>query len=201
MAGWIENLMNSGGYPGIALLMFLENVFPPIPSELIMPYAGFAAARGELSLLGVTIAGAIGSLIGQLPLYYLGKLVGKDRLKRWADRHGHWLTLSGEDIEKADEWFRRHGSKAVLIGRVIPGVRSLISIPAGFAGMNLPRFLLYSAVGTTVWAGFLAFLGRLLGNNYETVGKYLGPATYVVLGVLVVLTAVQIVRRKKTRAV
>lgn len=197
MTGWIEHMMNSMGYFGIALLMFLENVFPPLPSELIMPYAGFAAARGELSLIGVTLAGAVGSLVGQLPLYYLGKIVGKERLKRWADRHGQWLTLSGEDIEKANGWFDRHGGKAVLLGRVVPGVRSLISIPAGFAHMNLPLFLLYSGIGTTIWAGLLAYLGSLLGRNYETVGRYLGPATYVVLGLLVVVAAMQIVRRRK----
>ena len=200
MTDWIKNLMDSMGYFGIALLMFLENVFPPIPSELIMPFAGFTAQQGKMTFIGVTIAGALGSLAGQLPLYYLGKVVGKERLKRWADRHGHWLTLSGEDIEKADAWFRRHGGKAVLLGRVVPGVRSLISIPAGFADMNLPLFLLYSGIGTAVWAGFLAYLGGLLGRNYETVGKYLGPATYVVLGLLLLTVIVQIVRRKKAGA-
>lgn len=199
MIDWIKNLMDSMGYFGISLLMFLENVFPPLPSELIMPFAGFTAQQGELSFPGVVVAGAVGSLVGQLPLYYLGKIVGKERLKTWADKHGKWLTLSGEDIEKADGWFRKHGSKAVLMGRVIPGVRSLISIPAGFASMNLPQFLIYSAIGTSVWAAVLAGAGLLLGRNYETVGKYLGPATYVVLGIFVVVAIVQIRRRKGER--
>jgi len=197
MQDWIRSLMN---YPGIAFLMFLENVFPPIPSELIMPLAGFETGQGKLSLFGVIAAGAVGSLIGQLPLYYLGSYFGRDKLKKWADDHGEWLALSGEDIEKADDWFKKHGSKAVILGRLVPGVRSLISVPAGMAHMNLGRFLLYSAIGTTAWAGLLAWLGSLLGNNYEQVSKYIGPATYVVLGGMLLYFVYSVIKRKREKA-
>ena len=186
-------------YPGIFFLMILENIFPPIPSELIMPLAGYTAATGKLSLVGVIIAGSLGSLVGQLPLYYVGKAVGKDRMKRWADKHGEWLAVSGEEIDQADKWFKDHGHKAVLFGRLVPGVRSLLSIPAGFAEMPLPKFLMYSAIGTTAWAGLLAYLGSLLGNNYEVVERYVGPVTYVVLGGMLVWFVARVIKRRREK--
>ena len=131
--------------------MLIDNVFPPIPSEVIMPLAGFAAARGQLSLIGVFLAGTAGSLSGALVWYGVGRWVGRERLKRFAARHGRWLTLSPAEIDRAGGWFARRGGITVLVGRVIPGVRSLISVPAGVAGMPLTPFLVYSAVGTIVW--------------------------------------------------
>ena len=197
MLDWVTRTLESGGYLAVAGLMFLENVFPPIPSELIMPFAGFTAGQGKLSFWGVVLAGMIGSLLGQLPLYYLGKFVGEERLKAWADKHGKWLTLSGEDIQKAKEWFERHGTKAAFFGRLVPGVRSLVSLPAGFSSMPLIPFLLYSAAGTGLWAGILAYLGRLLGKNYKAVQGWLEPATYVILGLMVLSFVVVIVKRKR----
>ena len=176
--------------------MFLENVFPPIPSELVMPLAGFTSSEGGLSLWGVVAAGTAGSVLGAVPLYYLGRVFGEERLAAWADRHGKWLALSGRDVRNADAWFDRHGSRVVLFARLVPGVRSLISIPAGMSNMNMVKFLLYTALGTGVWAGLLAYLGRLLGNNYERVGTYLGPVSYVVLGALVLAAVVWVVRRR-----
>src|SRR5687767_4658381 len=131
MLEWITEFMNSMGYFAIVFLMFLENVFPPIPSEVIMPMAGFTATQGKLSFIGVVIAGTLGSVLGALPLYFVGKTIGEDRLKSWAHSHGKWLTVSRDDIDKAKEWFEKHGAIAVLIGRLVPGVRSLISLPAG----------------------------------------------------------------------
>ena len=197
MLEWIQNTMSTLGYPGVALLMFVENLFPPIPSELIMPLAGFAAGRGELSFIWVVVAGSLGSLLGQLPLYYLGRLVGEEKLVRWADRYGKWLTLSGDDIRKADDWFDKHGTKAVFIARLIPGLRSLISIPAGISEMPMPKFLLYSAVGTTLWVVILTALGGLLGQNYDLVDTYLGPVALIVLGGLAVFAVFWIVRRRR----
>lgn len=197
MLEWIQNTMSTLGYPGVALLMFVENLFPPIPSELIMPLAGFTAGRGELSFIWVVVAGSLGSLLGQLPLYYLGRLVGEEKLVRWADRYGKWLTLSGDDIRKADDWFDKHGTKAVFIARLIPGLRSLISIPAGISEMPMPKFLLYSAVGTTLWVVILTALGGLLGQNYDLVDTYLGPVALIVLGGLAVFAVFWIVRRRR----
>ena len=197
MIDWIKNTMDAMGYPGIALLMFLENVFPPVPSELIMPLAGFTASQGKLTLWGVILAGMIGSVIGQLPLYYLGKIVGQERLRAWAEKYGKWLTVSGEDIDGAKDWFDRHGRKAVLFGRLVPGLRSLLSVPAGFANMNLPLFLLFSAIGTGLWAAILGYLGSMLGRNYEKVSQYVGPAAYLILGALVLAMIVRAVKRKR----
>lgn len=196
MFEWVQQLMTSLGYPGVALLMFLENVFPPIPSELVMPLAGFTAGTGELSFVGVVIAGAVGSLLGQLPLYYLGRWVGEDKLVVWADRYGKWLTVSGDEVKKADDWFDRHGPKAVFFARLVPGLRSLISIPAGLSEMQLLPFLLYSALGTSLWALLLAGAGALLGENYQVVDTYLGPAGLVILGGMLVAAVIWIMRRR-----
>jgi membrane protein DedA with SNARE-associated domain len=156
MFEWITGFMNSMGYIAILFLMFLENVFPPIPSELIMPLAGFTASQGKLTLIGVIIAGTIGSVLGTLPLYYVGHVIGEERLKKWAEKHGKWLTVSPDDIENASRWFQRHGNIAVLVGRLVPGVRSLIAVPAGIAKMSMPLFLAYSAVGSAMWTTCLA---------------------------------------------
>lgn len=197
MLSWIQNTMTTLGYPGIVFLMFLENVFPPIPSELIMPFAGFTASQGQLAFYGVVLAGWLGSLIGQLPLYYLGRLANEDRLKGWADRYGRWLGVSSRDIGKADDWFDRHGPKAVFLGRLVPGVRSLISVPAGMSEMKLAPFLLYSALGTGLWSLLLAWLGLMLGQRYDLVETYLGPVSYVVFAGLFVVALVWLVRRAR----
>ncbi len=197
MIDWIQNLMDSLGYLGIVLLMILENVFPPIPSELILPSAGFAASRGDLSFLGVVLAGTLGSVIGTLPLYYIGRVFNEERLVAWADQHGKWLGLRGKDIRKADAWFDRHGPRAVLFGRMVPGVRSLLSLPAGMSGMSLPTFVFYSAIGSALWASLLTGAGYLLGDHYELVGEYLAPVSKVVLGLLLLAAAVWFAGRQR----
>src|SRR5688572_7645793 len=124
MATWIMDVLVALSYPGLALLMFVENVFPPIPSELSMPLAGFLAAQGKMRSAGIVLAGTVGSVLGALPLYWVGRKLGKSRLERLAERHGRWLTVSPEDIDRADDWFSRHGRKAMFLGRLVPGVRS-----------------------------------------------------------------------------
>lgn len=197
MVDWIRSVIASVGYPGIALLMVVENVFPPIPSELIMPFAGFVTTDGTLSFAGVVIAGTAGSVLGALPLYYAGYAVGAERLKRWADRHGHWIMLSGEDLGRSQDWFRRHGPAAVFFCRLVPGIRSFISIPAGMSGMRMPLFLALSALGTGLWTGALAYLGVLLGQHYEQVSTYLGPVSYVAFGGVFLWYVVYVVRRRR----
>lgn len=197
MLDWISDLLNSWGYLGIVLLMCLENVFPPIPSELIMPASGFAAARGELNILGVILAGTLGSVLGTTPLYILGRLVSEDRLAGWADRYGKWLTLSGKDIRAADDWFDAHGHKAVLFGRLVPGIRSLLSIPAGLSEMPFWKYLLYTSIGTAIWASALAVAGYALGENYEQIEHLIGPIGYVVLAGLVIWALLAIARRRR----
>lgn len=196
MIHWARSVVESIGYWGVAGLMFLENFFPLIPSEIIMPLSGFAAAVGKLSLWLVIVAGSVGSLAGQIVFYYLGMWVGQARLERWADRYLSWLTVSGAEIRRARRWFDRYGGAAVLICRMVPALRQLISIPAGVAEMNFVRFLAYSALGMTAWAALLAYLGSLLGKNYGAVHTYLGPVAYGVVGALVIALIVWVVRRR-----
>lgn len=185
MVAWIVQFLSTTGYWGIVLLMCAENVFPPLPSELIMPFAGFTAARGDLNLAGVIAAGTVGSLLGALPWYWAGYALGHERLHAWADRHGRWLTVDGADVDKAYEWFRRHCGKAVLLGRLVPTVRTLISVPAGITRMSFTRFLLYSALGSAVWNTALAIAGHALGERYDVVAKYLDPVTKGILALIV----------------
>ncbi|PQV62809.1 membrane protein DedA, SNARE-associated domain [Abditibacterium utsteinense] len=182
MLDWITHLMNSLGYPAIVFLMFLENFFP---SELVMPLAGFTVKLGHLSLLGVIVAGTFGAVLNALPPFFLSRAVGEKRLRAWVDKHGKWLTLSGKDIDRAEGWFLRHGGWAVFFCRMIPGLRYLISIPAGLGEMKLAPFLGTSALGVGLWSGILAYVGYLLGENYQKVHRYLGPVAYLVLAALV----------------
>ena len=199
MAKWAMSVISSTGYPGIALLMFVESVFPPIPSEVIMPLAGYMVTRDELSFAGIVVAGAVGTVLGVLPLYYLGRKIGEERLKEFADAHGRWLTLSRGDLEGAKRWFDRHGGAAVFYSRLVPGARSLISIPAGIAGMRLGTFLAYTAAGATLWTALLAYLGYFLGSNFKQVGEYLDPASWVVVVGIVLAYAVRVLRHKGPR--
>jgi membrane protein DedA with SNARE-associated domain len=200
MFDWMTEFVETTGYVGIALLMLAENVFPPIPSELIMPLAGFSAAQGQLSIIGVALAGIVGSLAGALLWYGVGRWLGCERLKRFAARHGKWLTLSPGEIDQAQSWFNRHGSKAVLIGRVVPGVRTLISVPAGIAEMPLSPFLLYSGLGTALWSTLLAGAGYLLEAKYEAVATYLNPVANIVFGILVMWYLYRLATRRSQDA-
>ncbi len=199
MGRWVTDLMVSTGYAGIALLMFVENVFPPIPSEVIMPLAGYLASQGKLSLLGVILAGTFGSVLGALPLYALGARIGEDRMKRFAAGHGRWLTLSPSDLDRTNAWFERHGHAAVFLCRLVPGVRSLISIPAGIRRMPLATFLLYTALGSAVWTSVLAGIGSALGANFDQVDRYLDPVGYAVFAGIAVGYVYRLARHRKER--
>lgn len=199
MADWIIKMINAAGYPAIALLMLVESVFPPIPSELIIPLLGYMAGQGRLSFGGAVAASAIGSVLGALPLYYLGRKMGEERLKEWADQHGRWLTISRRDVERAMDWFDRHGWAAVFFCRLIPGIRSFISLPAGVNRMNLAGFLLCTIGGSTVWAAFLTGLGYALRGRYEKVEEYLNPISYAVLGVVAVMYFVRVFKHQGQR--
>jgi membrane protein DedA with SNARE-associated domain len=194
MGGWITGTLSSMGYIGVVWLTFLENVFPPIPSELIMPLAGYLVAQGRMTMVGAVLAGTAGSILGALLLYYVGRWYGEDRLKRFASRHGRWLTLSPDDIDRASKWFAERGTWAVFVCRLIPGLRSLISIPAGIHCMSLPKFLAATALGTLLWTGLLVYLGNLLGENFERVGQYIDPVTKVVLGGIVLVYLWRVIR-------
>ncbi|MGW6446327.1 DedA family protein [Lentzea sp. NPDC055074] len=193
---WITRLMEALGSPGAGLLVALENVFPPVPSEVILPLAGFTAGQGKISLIAAIVWTTIGSTVGALVLYGLGAWLGLERLRKLADKIP-FVTVS--DVDKSDAWFDKHGSKAVFIGRMVPVVRSLISIPAGVSGMPIVKFTLYTAAGSLVWNSALILAGYALGDNYELVDRYLGWLSTAVLAVLAISVAWFVVARVKER--
>jgi membrane protein DedA with SNARE-associated domain len=195
MQDWITNLMTSMGYLGIGLLMFLENLFPPIPSELIMPLAGFNIAKGKMAFLPAIAAGTIGTVLGALPWYYLGGQLGEERIKKLVDRYGKWLRISVRDVDRAKGWFDRSGQFAVLIGRLIPGVRTLISLPAGMAKMPIAPFILYSTVGTALWVSLLTYGGYILGDKYEDIEHFIAPFSKIILGLILGAAVVWLLRK------
>ncbi|OUL24469.1 DedA family protein [Nostoc sp. 106C] len=202
MLEWITHTITKFDYWGIALLMFLENLFPPIPSELIMPLAGFTASPyqpggAKLNIFGVFFAGLLGSVVGALIWYYPGKFLGEERLRALADKYGKWLAISSKDITKATRWFGVKGRKAVLIGRLVPGIRTLISVPAGISNLPLIPFLFYTTLGSAAWVCLLTYSGYLLGSQYELVDKYLAPVSKILLGSLVLAFAIWVFKRKR----
>lgn len=186
MDDWIIHLVNDTHYWGVALLMFLETVFPPVPSEVIMTVAGVSASRGNMTYSGVVASGTAGAMLGNYLWFWLAIKFGSDRLHRFADRHGRWLTLSWKEIERGHDLFKKHGSIIVLVARMLPTFRSLISIPAGVFGMSHRRFLVFSAIGTAGWSAALAGAGYALGSQFEDVEKIMGPLSTVIIALIIV---------------
>lgn len=188
---WAQNIISTLGYPGLGLVMFLENVFPPIPSELVLPLAGWLTLGddAQFTLLGVTIVGAIGSVAGAFFFYGLGRWFDERRVRFLLQRFGKWFMLSEDDLDTALTWFERYDEYVIFFGRMVPIVRSVISVPAGLAKMNIPRFTMYTAVGTALWSFVLALAGRLLGESWVVVSEVIDKYEDVVLvfGVLVVV--------------
>ena len=195
LATFATNVIEAVGYPGVALLIFLENLFPPIPSEAILPLAGFLAGQGRLWLPAIIIAATIGAVAGALALYALGAWFSDRRLRRLIVRHGKWLALSEADLDTANGWFDRYGGIAVLICRLVPIVRSIISIPAGLRRMPLLPFILYTALGSGIWNTVLILAGFWLGENWETVGQFVDYLEYPVVLVGIAVVAWYIWRR------
>ena len=185
MTSWVQGLIESWGALGVALLMFLENIFPPIPSELVLPLAGYRASQGDLSLVMALVAGTIGSVLGVTIWYFAGRWLGMDRLKHFSRKHGRLLTLTPQEIDQAGDWFERHGGKAVLLGRLVPAVRTLISIPAGVCGMSLVRFLVLSTIGTAIWSTVLILAGYWAGSSFDQIQKYVSPVGNVIIAAAV----------------
>jgi membrane protein DedA with SNARE-associated domain len=178
VAGWAIELMERLGAPGAGLAVALENLFPPLPSEVILPLAGFAANRGDLGLVSAILFTTLGSVVGALALYGVGAALGRERTRALAAR---LPLVKVEDVDKAEEWFNRHGAKAVLIGRLVPVVRSLISVPAGVERMTVPVFLALTALGSAVWNTALIVAGYALGEKWQVVESSVGVLQYVVL--------------------
>jgi membrane protein DedA with SNARE-associated domain len=174
---WVLDVIGALGYVGLALLLVAENLFPPIPSEVVLPLAGFLVGRGDLSLWGAIFAATFGSVAGALVLYALGRWGGR----RLVLRYGKWLRVDEAGLKEAEGWFRRYGDWVVLFARIVPVARSIVSIPAGTMKMPVPRFLLLTTLGSAVWNSVLIGAGVVLGANWQAVSGWMGSYSDVVL--------------------
>ncbi|MFC9975852.1 DedA family protein [Spirillospora sp. NPDC127200] len=192
IAGWATDLMEKLGAPGAGLAIALENLFPPLPSEVILPLAGFTAAQGEMNLAAVLVCTTLGSVLGALLLYWLGSAIGRDRMRRVVAKIP---LVKVDDLDKSEKWFEKHGSKAVFFGRMIPVFRSLISVPAGVEGMPLVKFLTYTTLGSALWNTAFVMAGYALGDNWQSVEGYVGMYSNAVLGLMALAIVVFVVKR------
>ncbi|MGH3356041.1 MAG: DedA family protein [Nocardioidaceae bacterium] len=192
VAGWAVSLMEAMGGPGAGIAIALENLFPPLPSEVILPLAGFTASRGDMSLASALVWTTVGSVVGALVLYLLGALLGRRRMRAIAVR---MPLIRVEDVDKAEGWFARHGTKAVFFGRMVPIFRSFISIPAGIERMRLPVFVLYTTLGSLIWNVIFVMSGFILGENWHLVERYADPLQKLVIVVVLVAVAWFVVNR------
>jgi membrane protein DedA with SNARE-associated domain len=182
VSGFILTTIQAAGYVGVAGLMAIESACIPLPSELIMPFAGFLASQGRFSLWALGIVGALGCVIGSIPAYFLGLYGGRPLI----EKYGKWVLLSHHDLDLADRLFQRHGEPVVFFARLLPVVRTFIAFPAGVSKMNLRRFVIYTFAGSLPWCLGLAYLGMKLGQHWETLGKYFHRFD-AVIGALIVL--------------
>ncbi|OOV75324.1 DedA family protein [Mammaliicoccus fleurettii] len=200
MESWITSIMEQFGYLGIALLILLENVFPPIPSEVILTFGGFMTTKSELTIVGVVIASTIGSVFGAVILYWIGRILNVDRLERIIEKWGKYLRLTKEDVRKADAWFDKYGPWTVFFCRFIPLIRSLISIPAGMSDMNQWLFLLLTTLGTLIWNLILVIVGAKVGDNWHQIVNYMDVYSnfmYAIIAIGIIVFIIWFVKRKK----
>jgi membrane protein DedA with SNARE-associated domain len=192
---WVIDLMTALGYPGLALVMFLENVFPPIPSEIVLPLAGSLTIDGPFDLVGITLVGTLGSLAGGWFFYGLGHWYDETFIRGLVRKYGKWILLKEDDLNRALDWFHRYGDWVVFFGRMVPIVRSLISIPAGMAHMNVLKFTLYTALGTAIWNLTLALAGRLLGQGWRAVSEVIERFQGFTIALIVALISAFLISR------
>ncbi|WP_309122333.1 DedA family protein [Paenibacillus sp.] len=199
MEHWIAEVMDAYGYMGIFLLIALENLFPPIPSEVILTFGGFMTTSTDLTPVGVIAFATAGSIAGAIILYGIGRILSAERLEAIVVKYGRMLRLKPEDIRKADAWFDKHGPWAVFFGRLVPLVRSLISIPAGSSGMRFLPFLLLTTIGSLIWNTALVYVGAAVGDSWETIVGYMdvySNIVYVALALGAVAAAAWFVRKR-----
>ena len=201
----MQDVINQFGYFGVALLVIIENVFPPIPSEIVLPFAGFVAQQGssaaqsDTSVIGMMIAATIGSVVGALILYFVSAAIGPDRLRAFVEKFGKWFGVKSSDLVRAEAWFDRRSLLAVLVGRCVPLIRSIVSIPAGFRRMKLSSFVVLTAIGSAVWNIALIGAGAVLKDQWDRVGDYVGVFQWVVVAAIIVVLAKFVISRIKRR--
>lgn len=189
LSQWVSDVIEAIGYAGVAFLVALESIFPPIPSEVVLPFAGFYAGKGEASVAGMVLAATIGSVVGAWVLYGLAAWIGPERLRRFVVAKGRWFGVKERDLDRAEAWFDKRANAAVLLGRCVPLVRSIVSIPAGFRRMPLVRFTIYTAIGSFVWNLALISAGAILGKRWEDVGNVVAILQWAVILAIVALVA------------
>jgi membrane protein DedA with SNARE-associated domain len=189
LATWAQDVIEQFGYVGVALLVVVENVFPPIPSEIVLPFAGFVAQRGGESVVIMILAATVGSVGGALIMYWIAAVIGDERLHAFTRKFGKWVQIREVDLTRAEEWFDRHATSAVLLGRCVPLIRSVVSIPAGIRRMKLVPYIAYTFAGSLVWNILLIGAGALLGDNWERVGSYVGVFQWVVIALVIAVIA------------
>jgi membrane protein DedA with SNARE-associated domain len=194
MTQWILDVISAGGYWGIVLLMALENIFPPIPSEIIMGLGGINVAHGRMTFWPLLIAGTIGSTLGNYAWYMVGARLGHERLRPFITRHGRWLTMDWADVERMIAFFQRHGHWVVFALRFSPLMRTMISLPAGMARMHRGQFILYTALGTTIWNIILIGAGYYLGRNFAQIERYTGPITIATIAIILIVYLWRVMR-------
>jgi len=199
LTGWVTNVITALGYVGVALLVAFENVFPPIPSEVILPLAGFVAGRGDASFVGMVLAATAGSVVGAWVLYGVSAAIGPERLRALVVRWGRWFGVKVADLERAEAWFDRRAGYAVLVGRCVPLIRSIVSVPAGFRRMSPLTFTLYTALGSLVWNIALIGAGALLGDRWNQVGDYVGALQSIVVVAAVGVVGLFVSKRYRRR--
>ena len=175
------------GYGAILLAMFLENLIPPIPSELIMPLGGFYVSQGQLDFLPVVLAGLLGTVFGAMPWYGIGRLVNEERIEKWLEKNGRWIGINPNELARSRKWFNRYGASLVFWGRLVPGIRTLISVPAGVELMPIPPFLIWTTAGSLIWTLFLTTTGFYLGDNYSIIEKWINPLSTIFKVVIVLI--------------
>ena len=200
LASWVQDVIDRLGAVGVALLVILENVFPPIPSEVVLPFAGFVAQRGDGSVLMMIAAATLGAVVGALVLYGIAGVIGPIRLAAFIARFGRWFGVKPADLERAEQWFDRHAAAAVLLGRCVPLIRSIVSIPAGFRRMKLTPFVLYTALGSLVWNTALIGAGAILGDQWERVEPYIATLQWVVIAAIAVMVVWFAIGKLRRRA-
>tara|TARA_B100000579_G_scaffold427900_1_gene437206 strand:+ start:284 stop:940 length:657 start_codon:yes stop_codon:yes gene_type:complete len=196
LPGLIGNAVEANqliGYGAILLAMFLENLIPPIPSELIMPLGGFYVHQGQLDFVPVVLAGLLGTVIGALPWYGIGRLVNEEKIELWLEKNGRWIGIQPYELARSRKWFNKYGVQLVFWGRLVPGIRTLISVPAGVELMPLTPFLIWTSAGSLIWTLFLTITGFYLGDSYRNLERWISPFSSIFKTILILIITVSFI--------